>query len=1090
MSLGFKRVISSIMAFVMMVSTLVMVNVTGVSAAQTESSWLATESLPSWLTFGGNFAKGQITSSSATASFEEAIFGSDSTATGAVLNQEAYISGDSKGTFSVTTTAANATLKLYAVRSSSNSGSTIKSVTAAGSGVATNVTGSTDIAGRNTATPIKAIEYTFDVADTYTFTFGNSGVAICKLVLTDEVGTSYSWILNIDNLQIIDPLKVSIDVNATGKTNTLSYSGTDYVVKNANLAEGVEGVTLSGNVFTVTVTDDMFLPVTENMSISIANAGRKTLKLVGTTNGYTFNIPLDESGNATGIALVQDTYTMSIDGGTLTTGSVTVGSGTTNITDTFTPNEIVAFKNTLNVSDLAIGDITSETLSSDKYFKFIASADEMLTVEENLKTFNIDDGTEVTVTNRFKTNGKGAYDNQAIQFKTSEAGKIYVYAMAGNSTAIDRPLAISDGVTETIATNVTDGTKVTATVFDVEANKTYSLYSSNSGINIYYIGSTAQLAAFDEEVSSDTTTTTETTTETTTVTTTEETTTETTTEAPVTPGEGYVAMGSYDLNESVITDKETFEYEEMIFSNLNSIEVDHIRLNEGSSVSFKVAESCTLTLTFTSNDLQISGGNYTNELLDRENSPVTVNLEPNVEYTISGVSGNARLSNLTFATGGTSEETTEGTTAEVTETTTEAVTGDEIRVPISITGNSGDIKININGTDRTFGADETIELYLTEGSEIKFDFATDVANKIVGWEGLDVDSYVNNTHEYFSATATTSGVHFTYNADAQTAIDEDFAVAGSDVVLDYGNYGYGDNKGTAPGATQAESVAALNSVSGVVTLREFLGGGYKTNDQRLILNNNDQTGASFTVEGAGYLIIDCGRGTPKVTVNGETVTATAIGDSGKQGYALEAGDKVVITKGTTNGDSMQLKSIRFQTDGNVFNNVSGTAGTAVVDYDTLDDEAKAELGTVPEGKVFARIVGSLNTNLVDADTVGTVGMLVIKKSSVDSAISASDNFAPAQSLEVEGAINLEESEALYDGIYDGNAAVDGEYNLDPNTAYSDGIYYMLRYVALDPEEYYVFPYTVESGSDTPVFDFSNAVADTDLSSYMLDASAY
>lgn len=979
MSLGFKRVISSIMAFVMMVSTLVMVNVASVSAA----------------TYTYEYVNGSV-------------------------NTDSYFteSGDSQSNADV----------LYDA-SYTNAASEVVTIS---QGLKLNSSGK--------------VEFTVQ---------GNANITVIYSTREDKSGTTG---LSLDG----GASQVDSATNTDGaKTYTGTLSAGTYTVMRAN--DTSEGV-----LYYVKVEDTV-----EGTLTSYSITGTSNL-----SEGDTFNV-----GDYTANVGADGNWTVTVSSANI---PFAIGSELSVSKAGYTVSpETITLSEGADATSFAGGNLNFTQMS------FTALAEgtyDAATIQEGLPNFEIVNEAYPTELNRLSTSG-----NDSISFIVNDNATVTVtYASASSSKTC--AAAIYSGETQVIAGIPTDGTDQAVTATDLSAGTyTIKVIEGVGGSTSARIRSIAvTYGATDTSITTTTETTTvttteETTTETTTVTTTEETTTETTTEAPVTPGEGYVAMGSYDFNSSKISDT-TGTYANMEF-NLRQINEANVQLRgeaEGNFIRFKVASASNLTATFEDNALIMIGSDGSNVNLV---SGVAVNLQADVIYTLRGEDGNnTYLSNLTFATGGTSEETTEGTTAEVTETTTEAVTGDEIRVPISITGNSGDIKININGTDRTFGADGTIELYLTEGSEIKFDFATDVANKIVGWEGLDVDSYVNNTHEYFSATATTSGVHFTYNADAQTAIDEDFAVAGSDVVLDYGNYGYGDNKGTAPGATQAESVAALNSVSGVVTLREFLGGGYKTNDQRLILNNNDQTGASFTVEGAGYLIIDCGRGTPKVTVNGETATATAIGNSGKQGYALEAGDKVVITKGTTNGDSMQLKSIRFQTDGNVFNNVSGTAGTAVVDYDTLDEEAKAELGTVPEGKVFARIVGSLNTNLVDADTVGTVGMLVIKKSSVDSAISASDNFAPAQSLEVEGAINLEESEALYDGIYDGNAAVDGEYTLDPNTAYSDGIYYMLRYVALDPEAYYVFPYTIESGSDTPVFDFANAVADTDLSSYMLDAS--
>ena len=66
---------------------------------------------------------------------------------------------------------------------------------------------------------------------------------------------------------------------------------------------------------------------------------------------------------------------------------------------------------------------------------------------------------------------------------------ITVYGMAGNSTATDRPLVISDGTTE-LFNEVILGDALQKKVYDYSggAGNLY-IYSGNSGINLYVITS-------------------------------------------------------------------------------------------------------------------------------------------------------------------------------------------------------------------------------------------------------------------------------------------------------------------------------------------------------------------------------------------------------------------------------------------------------------------------------------------------------------------------------------------------------------------------------------------------------------------------
>ena len=1104
MSLGFKRVISSIMAFVMMVSTLVMVNVASVSAAASDF-YLTAE----------DFYDGQTTSTSKI----EPVLSADAKAAGVTIDTSTnyyYAFGTRAGAEVANTTgkeftnevrlgggrdikftpASNGTVTAYVYVNNSNASAGDRSITV-GSTTETLTTGNTvlKISGACTAN------------EEFTISTNKSDVVLLALEYVSSTVT-YSWTLNTDSLQNVDKTKVSIDTTATGATNTLSYSGTDYVVKNSALAEGSTGVVLNGTIFTVTVTDDMFLPVTENMTINISGAANKTLKLVGANNGYTFNIQLDENGGATQIALVQDTYTMSIDGGTLATGTVTIGPETTAITDTFTPNEIVTFKKTLNASDLTAETISADKLTADNMFKFIAAADKNIVIDGNNKTFTVADGTEIEAAQRIKMGGTGSYNERAIQFKTAEAGQVYVYAMSSKNGEA-RALAISDGTDVQTGEPVSD--TVAVTVFTVEANKTYSLYSSNSGINIYYIGSTAQLVAFEEITD---TTVSETTTETTTATTTESTTeapTESTTEAQEPAVGGYVAVPStHNLNETYFGGAENVsaaESEEGVtVNNITFISLadagqsNHIRVNSDSKVQFRVESDATVAIRFESNDLSISDGTTTVTCKRDGVTTVNLNLTAGTVYTLSGVGGNARLSLLDFTAGHTGTDiadigSTETTTEEPTETTTEQQPENNVDISVSMTGNTGDVKVSINGTSYTFAANETKTISVAEGEKVKFDFDNNVAKCITGWTGIDPDSYDSKTQAYFTtidAAAEGTVISLTYDGNAQTtSIDEDFMTVTPDTgnVLQYGNYGYGQTKGTGIGAVKAEGVAQLNSVSGVVTLYDYMGG-YGSTDERLILN--DAASVTFKTEGPGYLVLDCSLGTPYVTIGGAAATPTAIGSTGKQGYTISAADmEVVITKPEGGDRSLHLKSVRYQTSGNVITVEEASDADYTAVYNSLSSAQQAEFGEVPDNKVFAKIVASLSTATADAETVDAIGVLVIDKATADAEITNDSKvFIPTNYIndsdDSNNIIVLTEEDALYDGIYDEAVPADGEgeYTLDSSTSYSDGIYYMLRYIAVAQGDYYVMPYTVINGN--AAFDEGQFTNVADLEKYKIN----
>ena len=1091
MSLGFKRVISSIMAFVMMVSTLVMVNVASVSAADTVLDF----SSPSVVNILDPDGNGKIDAKDTYVVDSFTLYTNGKNRT---LQDGYFTIGSSSDYIEFTTTTAGAKVSLkLEVTTTSN-----RTISVAGDG---SVSPENYTINSETDPDIFVKDFTLGVAGTYKFFASNNKVNVYTLTVSENANASVKGIeaANTENYAgkfTFTPSTIDSSTAQSTDTITVSYAGDDYYMADTEIT--VADLT-DGDNYTYDVSKLALTPKTYDITAT---------GYPGMAGVFNYTASTDVAyGTEVTISYTGDDYTMepqTINTNAIDPSYMTVGGTGADCTLTvdmrqfMTSTTIVEFKNVLNASDLTAETISADKLTADNMFKFIAAADKNIVIDGNNKTFTVADGTEIEAAQRIKMGGTGSYNERAIQFKTAEAGQVYVYAMSSKNGEA-RALAISDGTNVQTGEPVSD--TVAVTVFTVEANKTYSLYSSNSGINIYYIGSTAQLVAFEEIAD---TTVSETTTETTTATTTESTTeapTESTTEAQEPAVGGYVAVPStHNVNETYFGGAENVsaaESEEGVtVNNITFISLsdagqsNHIRVDADSKVQFKVESDATVAITFESNDLSISDGTTTVVCERNGVTTVNLNLTAGTVYTLSGVGGNARLSVLDFTAGHTGTDiadigSSEATTEEPTEGTTEQQPENNVDISVGMTGNTGDVKVTINGTSYTFAANETKTISVAEGEKIQFDFDNDVAKCITGWTGIDPDSYDSDTQAYFTtvdAAAEGTVISLTYDENAQTtSVDEDFmTVEPNDSVLQYGNYGYGQTKGNGIGAVKAEGVAALNSVSGVVTLYDYMGG-YGSTDERLILN--DAASVTFKAEGPGYLVLDCSLGTPHVTIGGVEATPTAIGTTGKQGYTISAADMVVvITKPSDASRSLQLKSVRYQSDGNVITVLE--AGNA--DYDTvvnsLPEDMRADFGTVPEGKVFAKVVAELDQATADASTVDAIGVLVIDKATADDAVTNSAYFAPSNYLddsEGDNIIVLQEDEALYDGIYDETVPADqeGEYTLDDSTLYSDGIYYMLRYIAVAQGDYYVLPYTVVNGNTS--FDegqFSNVA---DLAKY-------
>lgn len=248
----------------------------------------------------------------------------------------------------------------------------------------------------------------------------------------------------------------------------------------------------------------------------------KGLNLVA-SNGTVYN-----NGNKTGNDLVveglaADTYTLKSDGnnhGYISTITITMDNAggdestetttesvvdpdestettTEEVTETTTAGVLTGIElvDSLNASDLPIGDITEETVVGK--FTLIADSSNKLTVEANDKTAN-----GLSITNRLKTNGSSSTTKRSIKITTAEADTtLYVWAKSGSDTA-DRPCVIWSADGKQYASETIVGSKEnTIPGFSVVLKEVGDYYvgSGNSGMNFYLIGTDKALAGETEE---------------------------------------------------------------------------------------------------------------------------------------------------------------------------------------------------------------------------------------------------------------------------------------------------------------------------------------------------------------------------------------------------------------------------------------------------------------------------------------------------------------------------------------------------------------------------------------------------------------
>ena len=153
---------------------------------------------------------------------------------------------------------------------------------------------------------------------------------------------------------------------------------------------------------------------------------------------------------------------------------------TTQNPTTAAPTEAAGKKLVLNANDMTAGDINSSIYADG--FKIIASADSMVSVDSNSKSYN-----GKNFKQRIKLGGTGTTTKRAIEFKTAGASTVTVYAMSSSSKEA-RKLQILDDDGKVVASSAELGGKnLVSATFNIKEAGEYYLAGVSGGVNVYYI---------------------------------------------------------------------------------------------------------------------------------------------------------------------------------------------------------------------------------------------------------------------------------------------------------------------------------------------------------------------------------------------------------------------------------------------------------------------------------------------------------------------------------------------------------------------------------------------------------------------------
>ena len=129
---------------------------------------------------------------------------------------------------------------------------------------------------------------------------------------------------------------------------------------------------------------------------------------------------------------------------------------------------------------MTAGDINSSIYADG--FKIISSADSMVSVDSNSKSYN-----GKNFKQRIKLGGTGTTTKRAIEFKTAGASTVTVYAMSSSSREA-RKLQILDKDGKVVASSAELGGKnLASATFNIKEAGEYYLAGVSGGVNVYYV---------------------------------------------------------------------------------------------------------------------------------------------------------------------------------------------------------------------------------------------------------------------------------------------------------------------------------------------------------------------------------------------------------------------------------------------------------------------------------------------------------------------------------------------------------------------------------------------------------------------------
>ncbi len=151
----------------------------------------------------------------------------------------------------------------------------------------------------------------------------------------------------------------------------------------------------------------------------------------------------------------------------------------------FATDAKAATKYVLNPSEMTAQTFSANaTAGTDNYFTIEANTDNTVVIDGNSKSATIG-GVAMDFTQRLKMGGTAKADYRNVTFTTSGAATITVACMSSSSSA-DRTLGLYDADFNQIGAADAPATLAVSTI-EVTAAGTYSLGSTKSGVNIYYI---------------------------------------------------------------------------------------------------------------------------------------------------------------------------------------------------------------------------------------------------------------------------------------------------------------------------------------------------------------------------------------------------------------------------------------------------------------------------------------------------------------------------------------------------------------------------------------------------------------------------